>query len=447
MSARRRPSLRLLHTAGARAAACATVLAVLLSACGLLPARFGGTDTSPITVMTWAPWGTGATRMPGMPAMAQAYAKWVNAHGGLGGHPLQVLTCNEQDSPTEAAGCARRAVSHHVVAVVGSYSRYARDFLGPLELNDIPYLGGYGVSAEEFDSPLSYPVNGGAATVLAGNGVQLARGCDRVAVVRPDSVEGDQMPSFVAAGLRAAHHSGVRDVPAPEDATDYAPQARRALTAAEAGSTAGGSGCVTAALGEDTGTFFDAYQRLAPSGTGSAADSSSASSPVRVSSVLGSVSQSLVNQLGGSSGPLADALVTGWYPPVDDRRWAPMRKVVQDYAFDDDRIDPGDSGVQTTWIAYTVLRAVVGQMQAQGVTDITASALQRTLDRGGKAVSTGGLTPPLRWRRQDLLGVPGYPRIVNALVTLQTVRDGRLVASRRGFVDVTRALQETDGPS
>lgn len=35
--------------------------------------------------MTWAPEDTKATNMPGMPAMAQAYARWVNSRGGIRG--------------------------------------------------------------------------------------------------------------------------------------------------------------------------------------------------------------------------------------------------------------------------------------------------------------------------------------------------------------------------
>ena len=48
-----------------------------------------GPTTNPVKVMTWAPQGTKATNMPGMPAMAQAYARWVNAKGGVNGRRLQ----------------------------------------------------------------------------------------------------------------------------------------------------------------------------------------------------------------------------------------------------------------------------------------------------------------------------------------------------------------------
>jgi ABC-type branched-subunit amino acid transport system substrate-binding protein len=94
--------------------------------------------------MTWAPENTNATNMPGMPAMATAYAKYINAKGGISGHQLKVLTCNEHNTTTGAA-------DESVAAVVGSYSQHSTSFLSTLEAEGIPYLGGFGVTDDEFD--------------------------------------------------------------------------------------------------------------------------------------------------------------------------------------------------------------------------------------------------------------------------------------------------------
>ncbi|WP_241779971.1 ABC transporter substrate-binding protein [Streptomyces natalensis] len=389
--------------------------------------------------MTWAPEGTRATNMPGMPAMAEAYARWVNSRGGIRGHHLRVLTCNERNDTVAAARCAQRAVDEGAVAVVGSYSQFGRSFMSPLEIKGIPFIGGYGASDEEFQSPLSYPVNGGPASLLAGNGRQLAGKCRRVALVRPDTIQGDQMPSLLNSGLHNGHRPPAEDIKAPEDGTDYSPQVARALdrvgadpsvygTAANGGKATGS--CVTASLGDHTDTFFDAFRRLQEDGP-----------RVHVASVLGSVGQALVNRTGGSSGPLEGAYLTGWYPVSSDARWGPMRKVVDDFAFNDNRIDPADQGVQTTWIAYTVLRALIEQLDDAGVEDITRHALQTTLADGDHAIDTGGLTPKLRWRETDMLAVQNFPRIVNGMVTYQVVRDGELVAAQDGFVNVTQTME------
>ncbi|MBT2384923.1 ABC transporter substrate-binding protein, partial [Streptomyces sp. ISL-11] len=182
------------------ATAAAAVSAVLLAGCGGLPGSSGG-SREPITVMAWAPMGTRTADMAGMPAMAAAYARWVNEAGGIHGRELKVITCDERDDSVAAAECARRAVREKAVAVVGSYSRHGRAMLSPLEASGTPFIGGYGVTDEEFTSPLSYPVNGGSAALLAGSGHQLAAGCRRVALVRPDTVAGDKLPGPLDAGL------------------------------------------------------------------------------------------------------------------------------------------------------------------------------------------------------------------------------------------------------
>ncbi|MEW1722620.1 ABC transporter substrate-binding protein [Streptomyces sp. NPDC093109] len=389
-----------------------------LAGCGVLP---GGADGSraPVTVMTWAPSGTEATNRPGMPAMAKAYARYVNAAGGIDGHKLRVLTCNERNDPAHAADCARRAVKAKVVAVVGSYSQHGREFMAPLEAASIPYLGGYGIAPEEFTSFMSYPVNGGQATLLAGNGQQQARDCAGTALVRPDTTTGDDFADLLDSGLATARRARAADIRAPESATAYAGAAEQARA------RAGDGGCVTAVLGDRTETFFDSYRRVPADGRS-----------IRVSSVLGSVGQSLIDSTGGKSGPFEGAYLTGWYPPAGDSVWQPMRDVIEKYAFGDDDIDPADPGAQTTWIAYTALSAVIESLRTD---KITAGTLTNALDHGAE-VDTGGLTPPLRWRYEDMQGTPGFPRIVNGDVTFQVVRKGRLVAQRKGFVNVAGIL-------
>ncbi|MFI6059072.1 ABC transporter substrate-binding protein [Streptomyces sp. NPDC051286] len=399
--------------------------ALLITGCGVLPGA-SGDSREPVTVMTWSPDGSngpGTENMSGMTAMARTYARWANSNGGIDGHELRVVTCNEDDTSTGAGDCARRAVAEKAVAVVGSYSPEGYSFMGPLEAAGIPYIGGYGASAEEFTSYNSYPVNGGQSALLAGNAKQLARSCERVSLVRPDTQGGDGQAWLFSTGLKVEKKQPVStDIRAAEAATSYDQAAEQALEGAGQS-----DGCVTAVLGEHTETFFDSFRRLGP------ADGS-----VRISSVLGSVGQPLIDSTGGRNSPFEGAYVTGWYPESGDVRWDEMREVIRKHAFNDNRIDPDDTGVQTTWIAYTVLKEIVTAINAP---DITGSKITTALNKGTE-VDTGGLTPVLRWRFEDVLGSSAYPRIVNRKVTFQVVRNGRLVAERKGFVDVTNTLSE-----
>lgn len=379
-----------------------------------VPRSHGGSGDT-ITVMTWAPEGTKATNMGGMPAMAKAYERWINAKGGINGHKLRVLTCNEHNTASGAADCARQAITAKAVAVVGSYSQWGRAFMAPLEAEGIPFIGGYGVSAEEFQSTLSYPVNGGQPVLLAGAGHQLGKACDDVALVRPDTLAGDSMPIQLNAGFKAVKpQREAADVRAPEDSANYADQAREALTEAGKGKTADkadktdkssksdtadtgdkGKGCVAAVLGERTETFFDSFRRL----------DTEAKKP-QLSSVLGSVSQSLVDRTGGKESQFEGAYVASWYPVSGDPLWQPMRKVITENAFGDNRVNPDDTGTQTTWIAYTVFTEIVKRLGKDG--EVSGRTVARALNHSA-GVKTGGLTPDLSWRYQDMRAVGGFP--------------------------------------
>ncbi|WP_329132908.1 ABC transporter substrate-binding protein [Streptomyces sp. NBC_01476] len=372
--------------------------------------------------MTWAPVDTKATNMPGMPAMAQVVEKYINAQGGLNGRKLKVLTCNEHDDAVAVTDCAQQAADAGAVAVVGSYSESGSAFTSALEAGGIPYIGGYGITEDEFQSLMSYPVNGGLPALLAGNGRQLAGLCKKVTLVRPDSTTGDQFPIFLDTGLRVGGLTPARDIPTPDDSSDYTSVAAQTVAKNNKHSS-----CVSAVLGDHTSTFFDALRR-----TGSSQPK------VQLSSVIGSVQQSVIDSTGGPESPLEHAYITSWYPPASDPKWDEMKAAITKYAFGDDRIDVADPGVQTTWIAYDVFAKVVRAMNPR--TKVTAEVMQRAMDRTTH-LSTGGLTPDLGWTDADVKSVPEHARMVNTEVTYQRIDKGRLVSAKPGFIDLTATLR------
>ncbi|MFF4254216.1 ABC transporter substrate-binding protein [Streptomyces sp. NPDC001663] len=413
--------------ATALSAGALAVCASLAAGCGVIPGATGGSGDDSITVMTWAPEETNATNKPGMPAFAKAYARWINSRGGINSRKLKVLTCNDHNDSVAAAKCATYAVKENVVAVVGSYSQYGDSYLPELEGAGIPFIGGYGVTNSEFTSPLSYPVNGGQPALLAGLGKELAGSCGPVALIRPDSIAGDELPPMLDSGLKAGGHADAVDQRAADDTTEYSAPSQRALGAATGNPAK--KGCVIPALGDRTDTFMDSFRRAREDYP-----------TVRTAATLDSVDQTVINESGGQSGPYEGSYITGWYPPASDARWDGMKKVIQQQAFGDNRIDAADAGVQTTWIAYTVFKAVVDSL---GGGEVTSQTVRKALDDGLK-VDTGGLTPTLHWGSEGRLAGIGFSRLVNADVTLQVVRQGQLVAAQEGFVDMTKTLESAD---
>ena len=85
----------------------------------------GGTETTtaggsaaaptgePIKVMR----GAGQHQLPpypNIPGAAKVYAQYINDKGGIAGHPLEVITCDDKGDANEAANCARQAVDQKV---------------------------------------------------------------------------------------------------------------------------------------------------------------------------------------------------------------------------------------------------------------------------------------------------------------------------------------------
>ncbi|CAM5594143.1 Leucine-binding protein domain-containing protein OS=Streptomyces alboniger OX=132473 GN=CP975_15300 PE=3 SV=1 [Streptomyces alboniger] len=128
------------------------------------------------------------------------------------------------------------------------------------------------------------------------------------------------------------------------------------------------------ALGDRTGTFMDSFRRDRENHPA-----------VRTAMVLGNVDQTEINASGGRSGPYEGTYITGWYPVETDVRWDPMKKVISEQAFGDNRIDAADTGVQTTWIAYTAFKEVVESLTGEVTSTAPSPKPWTTASRSARA--------------------------------------------------------------
>jgi ABC-type branched-subunit amino acid transport system substrate-binding protein len=126
----------------------------------------GSGSASPIKIMditTLTSPGQSLNVYPESPAAANAAANAINAKGAIDGHPIQVIVCDDQANPDQAAVCGRDAVSDRVVAVT-SQSLLSASYIGELKAANIPLVGNAVVGAADFTSPLSFPIG---ASVLS----------------------------------------------------------------------------------------------------------------------------------------------------------------------------------------------------------------------------------------------------------------------------------------
>src|SRR4029077_19768544 len=75
--------------------------------------------------------------------IANVWAQWTNAHGGINGHPVQLTGVDDAGNPAQALSAVKGLVQqHHVVAIIGSNTGTASSWLPYLQQNNIPLIGG-----------------------------------------------------------------------------------------------------------------------------------------------------------------------------------------------------------------------------------------------------------------------------------------------------------------
>jgi len=71
--------------------------------------------------------------------VAEATAQWINEYqGGIGGHPIQLVICNDGNEPGKAVDCANQMLQEKVVAVVIGQNGVAESSWRPLHDSGIP---------------------------------------------------------------------------------------------------------------------------------------------------------------------------------------------------------------------------------------------------------------------------------------------------------------------
>ncbi len=185
-----------------RALAAASAVALLL---GLAACGGGGDDNDnkgsaglptqdpnvtftgdPVTVMTMSTYDTDSLNAKAVLDVAQAAVVQINNDGGLGGHELKLITCNDSGDPNKAADCARQAVDEGVAAMVGGFTANGDAIMPILDEAGIPWYAPPGISSAELSSEDSYPITSGVLG-LAGLGQMAAEdGCDKVASINFD---------------------------------------------------------------------------------------------------------------------------------------------------------------------------------------------------------------------------------------------------------------------
>ena len=175
----------------------------------------------PVTVMTISTYDTDTLNAKAVLDIAQGAVVQINNDGGLGGHELKLITCNDSADPNKAADCARQAVDEGVAALVGGFTANGDAIMPILEQAGIPWFAPPGISSAELSSEDSYPITSGVLG-LAGLGQMAAEdGCDKVASVNYDLPSAGQIAQLVDLALTNQGHDPSTLIKVPPTTTDF----------------------------------------------------------------------------------------------------------------------------------------------------------------------------------------------------------------------------------
>ncbi len=359
----------------------------------------------PITVMTMSTYDTDTFNAEAVLDIAQGAVVQINNAGGMGGHELKLITCNDEADPNKAADCARQAVDEGVAAMIGGFTANGDAVMPILEAAGIPWFAPPGISAAELSSEDSYPITSGVLG-LAGLGQMAAEdGCDKVASVNFDLPSSGSISQLVDLALTNAGHDPSTLIKVPPTTTDYSAIAQEA------------SDYDCAVVGTGPQQFL-----------GIAAAGAQLGSTTIYYVVPGGLTDAVARN-GGESVEGAKSLSN--FPDDGDPIWDEAKQYVGDLA---DEENGGWSALyfSNTWVGYRTLLSLI-----KNNTDFSSAGIKATLDATTQ-VDTDGFTPPFSFAED--FPAPGLNRVFNYKELTFEIKDGKLVQDGTEYKDMRLAL-------
>ncbi len=359
----------------------------------------------PITVMTMSTYDTDTFNAKAVLDIAQGAVVQINNNGGLGGHELKLITCNDNADPNAAAECARQAVDEGVSAMIGGFTANGDAVMPILEAAGIPWFAPPGISAAELSSEDSYPITSGVLG-LAGLGQMAAEdGCDSVASVNFDLPSAGSISQLVDLALTNAGHDASTLIKVPPTTTDYSAIAQEA------------SDYDCAVVGTGPQQFL-----------GIAAAGAQLGSETTYYVVPGGLTDAVAKS-GGEAVEGSKSLSN--FPDDGDPIWDEGKEYVGDLA---DEENGGWSALyfSNTWVGYRTFLSLIKNND-----DFSAAGIKATLDATTK-VDTDGFTPPFSFAED--FPAPGLNRVFNYSELTFEIKDGKLVQAGTEYKDMRLAL-------
>jgi branched-chain amino acid transport system substrate-binding protein len=90
-------------------------------------------------------------------ATLQVWVDWVNANGGINGHPVKLIAFDTQFNPANALADAKQLISDHIIALVSDQTSFDSTFESAMQQAGIPVVGGGLFQQSWYTNPDFYP--------------------------------------------------------------------------------------------------------------------------------------------------------------------------------------------------------------------------------------------------------------------------------------------------
>jgi ABC-type branched-subunit amino acid transport system substrate-binding protein len=366
----------------------------------------------PIRVMTEAPVDSQVAPYPNIPEAAKVYAQWINDRGGIKGRPLQVDICDDQADAAKAADCARQAVENGDVANVGSFTVDASRGIPILEENKIAWFGACcPIQANEFTSPISFPMGFVSAFPTAAAIKMIDDGCKNVVQIYGDLPASQVFVDAFSNGWKAKGKdpSGLKVVLIPLEPGDYSSQAAQAND-------------------PPVDCLFGNISEVNWPPLITALDGVGATP--RLYGPQGNLNSKVAEQFPEQTN---GGIVVDVYPGISAPVWDEYRAALEEYNAPD--LDWNSLAGLGTWAAFTAFTQIVEGMTGEINNETFLEAASKADN-----IDTGGMVGVLDFTKEWDGGGGKFNRIFNRTVFFDVIKDGKLEPLNSTAYDMTDAF-------
>ena len=361
----------------------------------------------PIKVMTVTTLNAAGPTYQNIANTAKAYETYVNARGGIGGRPLEVIVCDEQFDPAVAATCARQAVEENVVAVVGSFTFFAESIVPVIEKSSISWFGPCcPITPSELTSKYSFPI--GNQPMYAVGAIQHAIEVDKCEKLNAVIIDGGQV--FIPPMENAMKAYGKKFgeiVIISGVAQDYSAEVAKATA---------GVDCVATVISETP--YITWNTAWTQSGT-----------TARQYGPQGNLNE--VSAKGNEESTDGD-VIAGMFPDISTDAWSEFRLALDEAGLDTTTVDYNSLGGMGTWAAYVGFKMIAETISGE----ITATSFFEAASNTS-SLDLGGMVPVLDFTKEWTDGLAGYNRLFNRNVIYSVLEKGKVKPLTTDFVDVS----------